>query len=297
MATLTTSAIWKNTYFTTTASSTTFTIELEGQTVFSGKAVKYPGAETLEINVDKVCRNYLESDISALLSGMPSTNTTIDHPNAQRTFKFYTGTTNAMDYRFYNDWSYTNDKQTTGASIVVSEPVNGHYVPGMLKVRTSRTSTSSTSSTITTGSTSTGTSLGYTKKVCARYVLYYLNSYGGWDAFVIEGRGVKKDTFTAYETDQVYKNTTLQFERNKYVNEIKTGYQLVTHYLTDSESMNLAKNLFGSVKVYLEDLEEGWVKPAVITDTNVTYQTYRGNNKKMAQYTINVELSQSTLRK
>ena len=295
----TTSAIWKNTYYTTSASSVVFRIELDGEKIFSGKAVKYPNSDNLEINIDKVCRNYLESDIAGLLSEMPSTNTTLQHPNAQRTFNLYTGTTSASvhDYRFYNDWSYTDDKPATGSSIVVSNPVNGHYVPGMLKLRTTRTGTSTSSSAATVGSCSTGASLGYDTKVGGRYVLYYLNSYGGWDAFVVEGRGIKKDTLTSYETDQVYKNTTLQFEMNKYVNEIKTSYQLTTHFMKDDESLNLAKNLICSVKVYLQDLEEGWVEPVVITDNNVTYQTYRGNNKRMAQYTVNVELSQSSLRK
>lgn len=293
MATIT-APIWKDTYYTTTAASVNYSIRLNGETIFTGKAVRYPGADNMQININKICRNYLESDIATLLESMPSSNTNLDHPNAQRTFNFYTGSTKVNDYVFYQDYSYTNDKPTTGSSIIVSNPINGHFVPGMLKVRTYR----GTSSYYTTGSASSSTGLGYTTRVkCVPYVLYYLNSYGGWDAFAIEGTGVKKDAYTTYRTDQSYNNTTLQFETNKYVQEIKTSYELNTGLLSDEQSANLAKNLLGSVKVYLQNIDEGWLKPVIITDNNITYQTYQTNGRKLCQYKINVQESQTKIRK
>lgn len=293
MATIT-APIWKDTYYTTTADTVNYSIGLDGETIFTGKGVKYPGADEMFININKICRNYLECDIAALLTTMPSSNTNLDHPNAQRTFNFYTGSTLVNDYVFYQDYSYTDDKPTTGSSIVVSNPINGHFVPGMLKVRTYR----GTSSYYTTGSASSSTGLGYTTIVkCVPYVLYYLNSYGGWDAFVIEGTGIKKDAYTTYKTDQSYNNTTLQFETNKYVQEIKTSYELNTGLLSDEQSANLAKNLLGSIKVYLQNIDEGWLKPVIITDSNATYQTYQTNGRKLCQYKINVQMSQSKIRK
>ena len=140
--------------------------------------------------------------------------------------------------------------------------------------------------------------LGYETQVkCAPYALYYLNSYGGWDAFMIEGTVIKKDNYTTYTTDRVANNTTLEFELNKYVTEINTTYTLNTNYLSDEESANLAKNLIGSIRVYLHNIEEGWVKPVIITDTNVTYQTYQTNGRKLAQYQINVKESRTKIRR
>ena len=293
MATIT-APIWKDTYYTTTAASVNYSIRLDGETIFTGKGVKYPGADDMQLNINKICRNYLECDIAGLLETMPSSNTNLDHPNAQRTFNFYTGSTKVNDYVFYQDYSYTDDKPTTGSSIVVSNPINGHYVSGMLKVRTYR----GNSSYYTTGSASSSTGLGYTTRVkCVPYVLYYLNSYGGWDAFAIEGTGIKKDAYTTYKTDQSYNNTTLQFETNKYVQEIKTTYELNTGLLSDEQSANLAKNLLGSIKVYLQNIDEGWIKPVIITDSNATYQTYQTNGRKLCQYKINVQESQSKIRK
>lgn len=293
MATIT-APIWKDTYYTTTAASVNYSIRLDGETIFTGKGVKYPGADDMQLNINKICRNYLECDIAGLLETMPSSNTNLDHPNAQRTFNFYTGSTKVNDYVFYQDYSYTNDKPTTGSSIVVSNPINGHFVSGMLKVRTYR----GTSSYYTTGSASSSTGLGYTTRVkCVPYVLYYLNSYGGWDAFAIEGTGIKKDAYTTFKTDQSYNNTTLQFETNKYVQEIKTTYELNTGLLSDEQSANLAKNLLGSIKVYLQNIDEGWIKPVIITDSNATYQTYQTNGRKLCQYKIQVTESQSKIRK
>lgn len=295
---LITNPIWRNTYFTTGSTSATYHINLDGNTIFNGKAVRYPDADELRINIDKVCSNYLSSDIASLLTAMPATDTSITHPEAQRTFAFYVGNTKVNDYRFYNDWSYTTDKPVTGTSINISAPINGHFVPGMLKVNTVRTSNASTSTITTTGNADYAPGLGYNTQVkCSPYVLYYLNSYGGWDAFVIEGTGRKTDNFTTYQTDCVFDNTTLEFETNKYVNEIKTGYELNTGYLTDEQAKNLAKNLLGSIRVYLQNIDEGWVKPVVIDDKNATYQTYQLNGRKLCQYKIKVTESQHKTRK
>ena len=295
--------VWKDTYYTTSADSVFFRIDLEGDTVYSGRAVKYPDAEELKININKICRNYLESDIEELLTLMPSTLTSQLHPHEQRTFTLYVDDVNVQDYVFYQDYSYNDDKPI-GGNINISNPINGHYVPGMLRLSTTRR-TSLTGGTIdafTQGIAGEPTTpaeyLGYETQVkCAPYVLYYLNSYGGWDAFVIEGNTVKKDAYTSYQTDRAFNNTTIEFETNKYVNEIKTSYELNTGLLNDEQSANLAKNLIGSIKVYLQNIEEGWTKPVIITDNTVTYQTYQGNNRKLCQYRINVTESQSKTRR
>lgn len=293
MATLYTNPIWKDTYYTTSSSEAEFYITLNGSVIFTGKAVRYPNAASLQININKICRNYLSSDIAGLLSSMPSSTTSIQNSEAQRTFQLYVGGSNVADYQFYNDYSYTDDRTGSG-SIVVSNPINGHFVPGMLKVRTTRNSSSVT----TQGSASSSTGLGYTTQVkCVPYVLYYLNSYGGWDAFAIEGTGKRKDTYTSYTTDQVFNNTTLEFETNKYVNEIKTSYELNTGLLSDYQGNNLAKNLLGSIKVYLQNIDEGWVKPVIISDSSVSYQSYQTNGRKMCQYKITVTESQTKIRK
>ena len=127
---------------------------------------------------------------------------------------------------------------------------------------------------------------------CIKYVLYYVNARGGWDSFCIQGSGLKKENITAYTTDRSYNNNTMEFEQMRNVTEIQTVYELNTHYLTDEQSENLVKNLLGSNLVYLHDFTDGVVRPVVIQDKAVTYQTYQTNGKKLAQYKITVAESQ-----
>lgn len=295
----TSAPVWQDTYYTTSASPTTYRITLDGRTIFSGKAVKYPGADTLQINVNRICQNYLESDIAEILSLMPQDDWYTLHPEAQRVFNFYVDDTLVEEYIFYQDYSYTYDMPVSGSAIVVSKPINNHFVPGMVKLRTFRVNTYPRDlRCFTSGNANLNPGLGYDIQVnCAPYVLYYLNSYGGWDAFVIEGAVLKKDNFTTFKTDRAFNNTTLQFETNKYVQEIRTTYELNTGLLNDEQADNLSKNLIGSLKVYLHNIDEGWVKPVIITDGAATYQTYQTNGRKLSQYKITIQESQSKVRR
>lgn len=293
-----TAPIFKDTYYRSEVDIANYKIMLEGATIFNGKAYKYPGREYMDINVNKICSNYLTSDIEEFLTTPTTTSSTITHYNAQRVFNFYLNNTNVEDYRFYLDYSYDFDFPVTGDTIVLSQPVNGHFVPGMVKIQTVRNSTSLSSDVISTANVSSVSGLGYTTQVaCSPYVLIYLNSYGGWDSLAIEGKVIKKDAINSYTTDKAFNNNTLQFETNKYVNEIKTSYELHTGYLTDAQAANIAKNLIGSLKVYLQNVDEGWIKPVIISDNTAIYNTYANNQQKPVAYTINVVESQAKTRK
>lgn len=98
--------VWKDTYYTTSAATASFNIKLEGNTIFSGKAVKYPDADELSININRLCMNYLESDIVPLLDMMPSEDYQIENVNAVRTFNLYVNDINVVDYTFWMDYSY-----------------------------------------------------------------------------------------------------------------------------------------------------------------------------------------------
>lgn len=143
---------------------------------------------------------------------------------------------------------------------------------------------------ITTYSTTTHPS--YTVPVCARYQLHYKNRYGGYDTFVIEGKVVKKDNFKRYDITRAFDNTTHQFGKTTYTNDITTAYELHTGWLNNKQSDRLAFHLLSSDRVYLHDTEQEKIYPCVITDSSVTYKTTKNNG--MVSYVINVELSQNT---
>ena len=283
-------SIWSDTYYTTTADTLTYQILLDDRVIYSGKAVMMPGADELRININKVCRNYLSQDLESLISGSDSS---IINEDAIHTFTLVDDEGNTLEvFCFLYDWSY-DYKWTGGTSnVVLSQPINGHYVDGMMKLKSVIERQSSNHKVITYKSTG-----NYNTNVNCGDVLYYLNSRGGWDAFVFEGNTMKMDKLTTYTTDRVFDNNTLDFEKNRYVTEIKTSYTLNSGYLNDEQSRNFAKNLAETNIAYLHKIDEGWIKPVVITDSNISYQTYTTNGMKLSQYRLNVELSQSSIRR
>ena len=281
--------IWKDIYYTTTADSLTYTIELNGAVIYSGKAVKFPNADTLKININKVCRNYLSWDITPMLWDWDGEQLLYIDPNASRVFTLKDKNGNVLETNnYYYNWS--NEWYET---LYNEQVINGHYADFMLRLYPYNR-------IIEDGSRQMATIRNYPNayriKACGDYVLYYLGLYG-WYSFLIEGEVIKRDNITQYKTDRTFNNTTLEFEANRYVSEIKTTYELNTNYLTDEESERLCRNLIGSNKVYLHNLKDGTIRPVLIEDTNVVYQKYATNGKKLSQYKITVSESQQKIRR
>lgn len=279
-------SIWQDTYYTANTSTLAYQIRLDGNIIYSGKAVKRPDADRISININKVCRNYLDSDIRELIETNAASYT---HPDAYRVFTLTnSGGTTLETYGFL--YCYDYDFNWSGNTTNLNDLINGHYVQGAMCLYTSVNSSRQVT-TLKNNSSYYGIQVG-----CGD-VLYYLNARGGWNSFVFEGNTVRTDKITTYNTDRVFNNQTLDFENNRYVSEIKASYALNTCYLTDEQSAKFAKHLVGSNKCYLHKMDEGWIKPVVITDTTVTHQTYATNGRKLSQYRVNVELSQSMIRK
>lgn len=275
--------VYKDTYYTTTASSLNYTIYKGSQLIFSGRAVKMPSQDEIRININKVCQDYLWQNLEFPLG---STQT---HSNASATFylKNAAGSSTIQDYKFIDCYDY--DFTWTGTTgTTLSNPICDVYATGV-KIPTTRVNSSRNIETSFSNPVHTAG--------CCQYNLIYCNARGGWDAFVIQGASKKKDAITQYTMDKAFNNQTREYEAFRYISEIKTSYELNTHYLTDEQSSNLAKNLIGSNLVYLQDLVEGWIRPVLITDTTANYQTYQTNGKKMCQYKINVVESQSKIRR
>ena len=277
--------IWKDTYYTTTAASLTYKIYLSDTLIFSGKAYRMPNGNNISININKICQNYLEQDIDTLLTGSSSSQ---QNPNAKGDFVLKNGSNTTLEtYRFLYDWDYTHN--WTGSSATLSQPINGEFISGQMKLKTSVAATGS-SNTVTTYR-STGS---YDKEICGTYVLYYVNARGGWDAFAFH-KGEKSETITQHNYSKTFNNTTYEFEDKRYISEIDTTYKLSTGILTDAQSKSFAKNLVSSNKCYLHNLSEGWIKPVVITDNQVTYKEW-DNVDDVISYQITVKESQTKQR-
>ena len=132
---------------------------------------------------------------------------------------------------------------------------------------------------------------------CARYALYYVNAYGGWDTLVMDGIDEERDGLTRHEASRVYDNTDMQNRGTvNYVNEIQKSWTLRTGYLTDEQAGRM-HHLLNSVQVYLYEMESGSFLPVVLTGTSTEYKTYRNQGRKLVSYEIQVRLAQDRIRR
>ncbi len=127
---------------------------------------------------------------------------------------------------------------------------------------------------------------------CERFILYYVNAYGGWDWLPVEGKTKEADTITRHTYDVAY-NNYYSYSRGRFnhVNELAHKYTFYTGWLTDSQS-KLMHHLLNSVMVYVHDTETGEVLPVVLSNPT-TERKQNGLN----QYTIEAELAQTRLRR
>lgn len=132
---------------------------------------------------------------------------------------------------------------------------------------------------------------------CNRYVLYYVNAFGGWDSFLVEGPAEISDgqarTVHAHEYDNADGTAA---GRRVTVNELTRGYTFHTGWLTDAESSRM-HHLLNATDVYVHDLEDGTVVPVVLTGSETQHKTFRSNGRQFVDYTITAQLAQERIRR
>lgn len=264
--------IWKDTYyFHYDSTALTYYIKVDattGDTIFNGKSYLMPDSDSIKINISKICADYLNNDLPSLVDSAYT------NEDAIKTFYLFSdGDSFLESYTFYYDWSYENN------------PIGltPRYAVGQKVVSTSIDEY---------GYTNTVSTYGDSTSLCGRFALVYLEPSGRWNSFLMEGLYKIEDDLNSYTTDRTYNNNTIDFNKNKYVNEITTTYELNTGWLNDVESELFAKNVVRSIKVYLQDMERNRIFPVVITDSNVERKKYI-NEKKLISYSIRVEESQN----
>lgn len=281
------SSIWKDVYYEDTGTKAYY-LTKNGSIIFQGKAYARPDTGRCKINISNICRDYLSTQLDGdLRAGM------YQHPDALVHFELVVSGIYINDYYFLNCWDYrTNYNDDT---LVLSNPVNGHYEEGQLKPYT-RVVNGSVSTSMYT-STQTGyRTLSCPNRGIYHYALLYKNAKGGYDSFLIEGLGKRTDNIKTYQIGNTYNDNRQEFGIQDYTKVITPTYSLTTHYLTDAESENIAENIIPSTEVYLQNITNGTIVPVVITDTSATYKTLNGEGRKRYQQTINVAESQKKIR-
>lgn len=132
---------------------------------------------------------------------------------------------------------------------------------------------------------------------CAKYALYYVNAFGGWDSLLIEGNDLESDSLKRYTREMAYDNRDIQNRGvQNYVNEITKRFTLHTGWMSDAES-KMMHHLINSTDVYLYDIAAEQMIPVLITDNAVDYKTYHNQGNQMVNYTIQVEVATNRIRR
>jgi hypothetical protein len=140
-----------------------------------------------------------------------------------------------------------------------------------------------------------GPSTYYVTNTCYRYCLYYLNQYGGWDSLLFRGREIKSSDLSRLSYKKNYIAGSSDFYKVDYLTTIQDKWVLNTSFLSDPESSKMM-NLMSSNKLYIQDLEEGYIAPVNITNSNCELKNYKNQGRKMATYDIEVSASQPKYR-
>ena len=279
--------IFKDTVYIYTGDTLTYSvISQDGDTIFNGRAYAAPNEDTIKININRICENYLDNyDIEPILTGSSSQ---VVAYNAYKEFTLKDDSGNTLEtYEFLYDYDYEVDFDTTG--FVLSDPITDGSDGRSYNLYTVFDGSEVVNST---------SSPAYTRLVCgAEYALYYLNSHGGWDCLVIEGSAERTDKVDRHSYNKVYNNQTIEYEKNSYISEITTNWKLNTGLLDNIQAYKLCWNLLPSNRVYLHDLYNDIIVPVIITNTSNIYHTYENNNKQPIQYEIDITESQTKLRR
>lgn len=277
--------IYKDTIYTYTGQALAYEIQLDGENIFEGRAYAAPGEGTIQININRICENYLNNN--AIEEILYETETSVYAPEAFMTFTLTDDSGNTLEtYKFLYNYDYDGAFNSEGMAL--SDPINNNTATNLLPLHTYFNGTTVTNMLDATF---------YTNDICgAEYALYYLNAKGGWDAFVIEGSSIRTDNVDRHQYNKTYNNQTIEYEKNTYISEISTSWKLNTGILTDAQGKNLCWNLLASNRVYLHDLLADRITPVVITNTQNVYNTYKNSNSQPIQYEIDITESQTKLR-
>lgn len=118
-----------------------------------------------------------------------------------------------------------------------------------------------------------------------RYAVIYQNSYGGWDSFLLEGNCYRQGKTTTHSYEKaIDNNIETQRAVTNYTNEIDHTWTCNTGWLTDEQSLKLAKHLLPSTNIYLQDIDEQTLTPVNITSSTYKYKTYQNEGRKIVTY-------------
>ena len=322
--------IWESTplRIQTDANFVKYSVRGGNNVIFSGRAYVLPNNNEVEIDVAKICASYLNSSLEGKINTTNASGLTA--LDGVKTFVVYVNDEQDGRYLFFNSYAYNTNPpyKLIGNDyyVLLSDPIRkvidrrqlimfsffkamqGNVFLEYLNYPTpigdesmKQQVNSRVEYTINEKPLS-----GYDKveilgeeyeikDTCCKYCLYYLNSLGGWDSFLINGNDKRTDNITQYKYIKSVPSNSVLFGTKNYMNIINTTYKLYTDWMNDEEASKMF-NLLESTEVYLHNLEEDKIIPVIITNKNCEFKTFKNNGRKKFYYTIEVEEAQHKIR-
>ena len=289
--------------------------------LYDGVAHAKPGEATAKVRINDICADYLVNALPTL-TDRAFTELPVKRFGVQLRYPGQSWIP-LTDVTFYNDWSY--DYGATPSDL--SCPINGRVDDRMfilfsgldmtaLSASYHKTTGTSSSRSVTLPSNpASGTGAFkanaltnvdritiksrtyYLAGSCFKYALYYVNAYGGWDQFLIEGNDIEADAITRYIREVEYDNTLIVNRgKDNYVNEVTKSWTLHSGLLTDDQASRM-HHLLNSPLVYLCQISTGYMIPVIIKTDTCEYKTYKNQGNRMFDYTLQVEIAQNRIRR
>lgn len=280
--------------------------------IFKGRAYAAPDEWIVKVNINKICQNYM-GEHPDIFDGA------VGYDHSFQKFKLKDEYGNLLHtYYFVGDWSYEDLKlgiktdpitpyMGTGQMLFFSTLAQAQkgvkwgmrYNDGTPAYDNTEYVTNSLSTVVVPESRRKNVEMFYfgdksysvLPKCKCKYVIYYMNPYGGFDWFAVTGRVNRKDELQTYSISQNYNNTTTRFGNKRYLSTILVNYEVNTQWLTEEQS-NRMWELIESNCVWIHNLETDEIIPVVITNTEVEHQQ-KTISKRMLSYTINLQHSQT----
>jgi hypothetical protein len=286
--------IWQDYYvdFKTDESPINYSIRLKDEAIFYGKAWAAPSYTSgiFSTNITKICEDYLSNDFFGF-TGVPIGGRTYTHTDAIKKFKVVNEDKEIIidTVTFVYDWSYDGSVRYGTGVTQMSHPINNKGKEGMYFFQT----TCDGESVKTFVSLEPVGDYQLVNDCNSKWALYYLNRYGGWDSYLIDGYVSRKDVYTRRNIVKEYNNNFLEFGTKPYMTEVTVNYEIHTGWMNDAESEIMAANLFPSTRIYLHNLETQEIVPLTITDAETLYKNHKNSGRRLLNYTINAMSSQT----
>lgn len=317
--------IWKDYYIDLGASEyADYEVQVSAQTIFTGRAYRRPGEATIRVKINDIAADYL-AELLPASGGVVH----FDLARTFSIYKGSTLVESVDFYNDWSyDFSFDPDTMPLAVPIDYLDP-RQWLIRSVLSFGTMNavlTFADGTTQTIplalsSTGSFSPAFSLAYdaitpdgpgamgldlslypgvvsvtiagvtypVKESCARYAVYYINAYGGWDSLVVSAK--RTDELTRHSARFDYDNSVPSNRGAKdYAVEVSPTWELTTDWLNGEQCAKM-HHLLNSPVAYLYDLVEQTFIPVVLTNTSTEHK------QRFSNYTFTARLARDQYRR